>query len=68
MAETDLQDTIEDAAQKPRTVEVDGTRTTQHPIGDLIAADQHLKRASAATKAHRGLYFAVFKPRSMNDS
>lgn len=54
MAE-DLSETINDAAQEPRTVEVDGQRVTQHPIKDLIAAENYRLSKVAATKPALGI-------------
>lgn len=46
---TDISDSIDDLAVKPKSVTVDGQTVTQHPLGDLIEADKYLaaKRASA---------------------
>ena len=38
----DLKDVIKDAAEEPESAEVDGVRTKQRSLDDLIKADKHL--------------------------
>ena len=38
----DLKDVIKENAEGPESAEVDGVRTKQHSLDDLIKADKHL--------------------------
>jgi len=48
MAESELESTIETAAEKPVSASVDGVTVTQRPIADLIAADRYLSSDRSA--------------------
>jgi hypothetical protein len=58
----DLQEQIEDAANGPSEMTVDGMAVKQQPLGDLIRADRYLKSIAAAGKNHKGLRFNKIKP------
>jgi hypothetical protein len=63
MAESnDLTDAIREAANAPRKTKVKSTEVEENPIGDLIAADQHLANKAAANRNHRGLRFTKIIP------
>ena len=51
----DLKDTISQNAQGPESVEVDGVRVKQHPLGDQIAADKHLGNKAAGRNPAKAL-------------
>ena len=56
---TTIEQAIEDAATGPRKAKVDGVEVEQHPIKDLIEADQYL--ATKAAAANRGLGIRISK-------
>ena len=58
----DLSDQIEDAAENPKKVDVDGTSVEAHSIPDLIEADKYLAGKTGAGKAHRGLRITKLIP------
>ena len=62
MAQSELESTIETAAEKPVSASVDGVTVTQRPIGDLIAADRYLSAKRAARKRSRGIRFSQIVP------
>jgi len=47
----DLEQTIRDAAAGPLKAAADGVSSEQHPLADLIAADQYLASKAAAANA-----------------
>jgi hypothetical protein len=53
----DLSDTIRTAAANPQRVALDGVVVEQQKLTDLIAADEHLAKKTAATKNHLGCFF-----------
>jgi hypothetical protein len=59
---SDIGDNLETNASKPRSVLVDGTQVTQHPLGDQIAADKYIEGQAAVKRAGRGLNFTKLKP------
>lgn len=61
MADTPLQDEIEQAAKDPAEAQNDGQRVRQHALRDLIEADRYLASKAAAESNHGGLSFRHFK-------
>lgn len=59
---TDLSEVISEAATGPRVVDVDGVRTEEHSLKDLVAADQYLAAKNAAGKKHGGARYGKFVP------
>jgi methanogenic corrinoid protein MtbC1 len=59
---TTVSDAIDQNARGPKKVQVGGQSVEQHPIADQIAADQHAKGATAASKNHLGLRFIQIVP------
>jgi uncharacterized protein YaiL (DUF2058 family) len=59
---SELAETIESNAQKPRMVTIDGQQAVQHTLKDQIEADRYLQSQQAATGQRRGLNFARMKP------
>ena len=55
-------DKINDAADQPKSVTIDGQTFTQRDIRELIEADRHCKANTGATKLGFGLRFARIKP------
>ena len=64
MAESDLQQSIEENAKGPAKASGDAGSVEQHKLTDQIAADKHLANKDAVTKPHRGLRFNKFVPPS----
>lgn len=62
MAASDLESTIETAAEKPVSMSVDGVTVTQRPIADLIAADRYLSAKKASRHKSRGIRFTQIVP------
>lgn len=59
----DLDDTIEELAQKPQSATgADGRSVTMPSIPDVIAAQKELAQKAGLKKAHRGLRFSKFVP------
>jgi hypothetical protein len=58
----DLKENINEAAQKPSYIMVDGVQVRQHPIKDKIAADQYTKAQDAAAKPHFGIRLGRMVP------
>jgi hypothetical protein len=58
----DLSDQIETAAQQPKSATTDAGTVSQHPLADIIAADEYLKANAAAESPKRGFSLARFKP------
>lgn len=59
---SDLSNQIETIAGQPKSVTVDGNSATQHPLKDLIAADEYLDKKAGATKSNLGIRFTRFNP------
>lgn len=51
---SDLNDAIEQAAQKPKKAEIDGRSAEAHPLPDQIAADKYLKGQAAVAGGRSG--------------
>jgi len=58
----EIRDAIEDNAQQPRHVNVDGVDVEQHPLKDQVEADRYLSSKTGVGKPTRGLRFNVMKP------
>jgi hypothetical protein len=58
----DLTSNIEEAAQQPRSVSVDGQNVQATPIADQVAADKYLKEQTAKGKNHLGMLFRKLIP------
>lgn len=52
---SNLSDNLEEIAQQPQSVSVDGQSVSQRPIGDLIAADKYRRATQANRDATLGL-------------
>ena len=61
MAE-DLQSEIEEAAANPAEAHGDQGGVKQQPLGDLIAADKHLRRTAAAARSALPFRVAKLRP------
>lgn len=57
----EVQDDIEDAAQKPRRMRGDEGEIEEHSLPDQIEADRYLSAREAVKKQHRGLRFSVIQ-------
>ena len=62
MAQSDLQNEIEQAAKEPRQVTGDGGSVSAQPIRDLLDADVYIEGTAVVKKKKRGLLVAKFKP------
>ena len=58
----DLTPQIEQTAQEPRSVAVDGQNVQATPVADQIAADTYLKHQAVKAKNHLGLLFRKLIP------
>lgn len=58
---SDLGSTIETAAGDPKKVVGDAATVEQHPLKDVIAADNHLATVAAMARPHRGLRFTKMR-------
>lgn len=61
MSDTDLTQTIADAAINPASASGDGFSVTQHNLKDLIAADKHLAGKTAVAGRGLGIKFNKIK-------
>jgi hypothetical protein len=52
-----LEDAIRRNASGPKSAQVDGQRVEQHPLGDVIRADEYLASKKAAKSRFSGLKF-----------
>ncbi len=57
-----LDERIEELAGKARSTSVDGVSVAEQSIADVIAADKHLSRKSAASSRSMGMRFGRFIP------
>ena len=57
MAEGDLSETIQQTAQGPSAVNIDGNSATAQDISKLIEGDRHLAANQGVAKRHRGARF-----------
>lgn len=48
---TELIDSIEANAAKPKRIQIDGNSTEQHPLQDQIAADQYVRERRASSRS-----------------
>ena len=66
---SELEQSIEDQAAKPRSASVDGASVEQHPLPDQIAADRYLEGKKAAglspTARLRGCFVKLIPPGSV---
>lgn len=53
-----LETTIGKNAASPKSVQIDGQRVEQHPLGDVIKADSYLASKKAAKSRTCGLKFS----------
>lgn len=56
------EDAIDAALSKPKSVEVDGRKAEAHPIPDMIAADQYLRKRCVQRSGGLGLKLLQVKP------
>lgn len=61
-ANTDLGDTIADAASTPSSASSDGQSVSARPLADIVEADRYLRSKEAASKPGRGLRFTKLRP------
>lgn len=64
MADTDLSQTIADAAANPKKIQGDEATIEEHSLPDLIAADQYLTRKNARSRTSLGWTFRRGAPPS----
>jgi hypothetical protein len=66
---SELEQSIEDGAAKPRSASVDGASVDQHPLPDQIAADRYLEEKGASrlslTARIRGHFVKLVPPGSV---
>lgn len=62
MIDTDLTDTIVDAAQKPQSASGEAGSVTARSISDMIEADKYNKAQSATAGKRRGLIISKIRP------
>lgn len=58
----DLTSDIEDAAQQPRSVSVDGQNVQATPVADMIDANEYSKKQASKAKNHLGMLFRKLIP------
>lgn len=58
----DLSQQIEDAANSPKSVTVDGNNVVRPDTRELIAADEYLARKAAANRRQLPTRFAKLRP------
>jgi hypothetical protein len=58
----DLTSDIEDAAQQPRSVSVDGQNVQATPVADMIDANEYSKKQTAKAQNHLGMLFRKLIP------
>ena len=59
---SDLEQTIETAAENPQSATVDGVTVTQRSISELIEADKYLQAKKALRRKNRGLIYTKIVP------
>ena len=59
---TNIPEAIAQVALGPKTSEENGRLITEHALGDLIKADNHVAAKAAARKNHMGLRFSKIIP------
>lgn len=65
----DLSEQIEQAANDPASVSVDGLSAAAKPIGEIIKADQYLSAKNAAASRRRGIRFSkIINPGAHSES
>ena len=52
-----LEEAIRKNASGPKAAQIDGQRVEQHPLGDVIKADEYLASKKAAKSRYNGLKF-----------
>ena len=57
MAESDLDNTIKQAAAAPASVNIDGNGATAVDLSKVIEAERHIAANQGVSKSHRGLRF-----------
>jgi hypothetical protein len=62
MATTDIETQIDSSATSPKTVTIDGTTTTEHPLPEQIAADRYRRANRAMSNAGCGCVFQKIVP------
>jgi hypothetical protein len=62
MADSDLSETIREAAQGPARVSADGTSVDAQDLSKLIEADRYLAAQQASDQTHFGLRFVRLDP------
>ncbi len=62
MSESSLSDQIQQAAQEPAKVRVDGASVEAPKLAGPIEADRYLAARQAALRNHRGLAFTKLVP------
>jgi hypothetical protein len=59
---SDLESTIETAAENPQSASVDGVTVTQRSLSELIEADKYLQAKKASRRKNRGLRYTRIVP------
>jgi len=62
MAESTIQDRIEETAAGAAEVVIDGQKTVAQPIRDLIAADKHVAAKAAARSSALPIRYGKLRP------
>jgi hypothetical protein len=63
---SDLESTIETAAENPQSASVDGVTVTQRSLSELIEADKYLQAKKASRRKNRGLRYTRIVPPGAN--
>lgn len=63
---SDLETTIENAAENPQSASVDGVTVTQRSLSELIEADKYLQAKKASRRKNRGLRYTRIVPPGAN--
>jgi hypothetical protein len=63
---SDLENTIETAAENPQSASVDGVTVTQRSLSELIEADKYLQAKKASRRKNRGLRYTRIVPPGAN--
>ncbi len=58
----ELDKRVEEALDRPRSVQTDAGSVTERPIGELVQGVRHVKSQRAASRPHRGLRFTKLRP------
>lgn len=64
MSDTDLSQTIANAAANPKRIQGDEATVEEHSLPDLIAADRYLKQTNSSNRSGFGWVFRRAAPPS----